>query len=335
MLNKKKWIFVILIASLLVLLGLSVKVFDNYPHEITLNHKDGEFGITFSKKFCEELGLDWKETYQASLDDLKARYIRLPAYWDEIEISENQYSFEDLDYMVNEASARDAKLIITMGRRQPRWPECHSPAWSNKKSLSESQAHILRLIEETVVRYKDNDNILYWQVENEAFLDTFGVCPPLDKEFLKKEIELVRSLDSRKIIITGSGELSSWKEEGKLGDIFGTTMYRVVYNSWFGFIRYPFPSSFYKLKAKWAGISDDRAMIIELQAEPWVPKGKMVYLSQDDIDKSMSTEQFKANLQYSMNVGFKQIYTWGVEWWYWQKLYGDPQYWEIAKNIYN
>lgn len=335
MLNKKKWIFIILILGLLSLLVLSIKVFDNYPKKITLDHKDGEFGITFSKKFCDELGLNWKDTYQAALDDLKAKYIRLPAYWDEIEKNENQYSFEDLDYMVNEATARDAKLIITMGRRQPRWPECHSPAWVNKKSLSEAQAHILKLIEETVVRYKDNSNILYWQVENEAFLSTFGVCPPLDQEFLEKEVALVRSLDSRKIIITGSGELSSWKEEGRLGDIFGTTMYRVVYNDWFGFIRYPFPSVFYRLKAKWAGITDDRAMIIELQTEPWVPEGKMVYLSQDDIDKSMSTDQFKANLQYSMDVGFRQVYTWGVEWWYWQKLYGNPEYWEIAKNIYD
>lgn len=335
MYNKKILIGAIVVCCIVSLFVLSVKIFNNYPYEITLKHKAGEFGVTFSKKFCEELGLNWKEVYLATLDDLKVKYIRLPAYWDEIEKKEGEYSFEDLDYMVNEASARGAKLIITVGRRQPRWPECHSPAWNNKKTSAESEAHIMKLVEEIVVRYKDNPSIIYWQVENEAFLGTFGVCPPLNKSFLESEVALVRSLDTRKIIITGSGELSSWRNEGKLGDIFGTTMYRVVYNDFFGFIRYPFPSVFYRLKAKVAGISYDRAMIMELQTEPWVPQGKMIYLDQRNIDKSMSVNQFKANLQYAIDVNFNQVYTWGVEWWYWQKLYGNPEYWDIARTIFD
>ncbi len=332
----KKYLIIIIIVSCLVTLGiLSIKAFNNYPKNIDLKHKPGEFGVTFSKKFCEELGLKWKDVYLATLDDLKVKYIRLPAYWDEIEKTENEYSFEDFDYMVNTASSRQANMIITLGRRQPRWPECHTPDWNDNKNSSESEAHILKLIKEVVIRYKDNTNILYWQVENEAFLGTFGVCPPLKQSFLEKEVALVRSLDSRKIIITGSGELSSWKNEGKIGDIFGTTMYRVVYNSQFGFFRYPIPSLFYRLKARLAGISDERAMIIELQAEPWVPKGNMTALSQRNIDKSMSIEQFKANLQYAIDVKFSQVYTWGVEWWYWQKLYGNPAYWEIARTMFD
>jgi hypothetical protein len=333
--GKKSLIFVIIVCFIVSLSLLSVKIFNNYPNNINLKHRGGEFGITFSKKFCEELGLNWKDVYQATLDDLKVKYIRLPAYWDEIEKTEGNYSFEELDYMVNEASLRNAQLIVTVGRRQPRWPECHIPAWTNKKSEAESQAHILQMIKEIVVRYKDNPNVIYWQVENEAFLGTFGECPSLDEKFLEKEVALVRSLDSRPVIITGSGELSSWRSEGKLGNIFGTTMYRVVYNRTLGFIRYPFPSVFYRLKARIAGIPDNRMMIMELQLEPWVPEGKMTYLDQRNIDKSMSINQFKANIQYAIDVDFKQIYTWGVEWWYWQKLYGNPEYWNIAKTIFN
>lgn len=333
--HKKLLITGIIVGILLIVLLLFVKVFNNYPSNINLKHKSGEFGATFSKKFCEELDLNWQEVYLAILDDLKIRDLRLPAYWDEIEHIEGQYDFSDLDYMISEASTRDARLIITLGRRQPRWPECHSPAWDNKKTPDESEASIKRLIENTVNRYKDNKNIVYWQIENEAFLDTFGVCPPLNVSFLESEIALVKSLDSRPIIITGSGELSSWKREGKLGDLFGTTMYRVVYDKLFGFIRYPIPASFYRLKAKMAGISYDRALIIELQTEPWVAKGKMNYLSQKEINRSMSIDQFKANLQYALNVDFKQTYVWGVEWWYFQKLYGNPEYWNIARTLFN
>jgi hypothetical protein len=76
------------------------------------------------------------------------------------------------------------------------------------------------MIKTVVEHYKNRDSIEYWQIENEAFLGTFGVCPPLDQEFLKKEFALVRSLDDRQIIITGSGELGFWKKEAKIGDIF-------------------------------------------------------------------------------------------------------------------
>lgn len=333
--RKKLLLFVVPISLLIIFFILSVKVFKHYPSDINLNHKSGEFGVTFSKKFCEELGLNWQEVYLAALDDLKVRDLRLPAYWDEIERVEGVYDFTDLDYMVNEASNRNSRIIITLGRRQPRWPECHIPAWNNKKTALESETSILKLTKEIVNRYKDNKNIVYWQVENEAFLSSFGVCPPFDLNFLESEINLVRSLDSRKVMITGSGELSSWKNEGKLGDIFGTTMYRVVYDKLFGFVRYPIPAFFYRLKANWAGIDYTKVVIIELQAEPWVAKGRMNYLSQPEIDKSMSLDQFKANLQYAINVNFKQTYIWGVEWWYWQKLYGNQAYWNIARTIFN
>ena len=337
MTQMKKNIFIILsiITAILVYTILSVKVLNHFPLKIDLKHKPGEFGATFSKKFCEELGLNWKETYLAILKDLKVRYLRLPTYWDEIEKTESVYDFADLDYMVNEASARQVKLIITLGRRQPRWPECHSPSWNQKNSPEQSEAAILKMIKVVVLRYKDKINIINWQVENEAFLGSFGVCPPLNRNFLQQEIDLVKSLDSRPIIITGSGEMSSWKNEVAVGDVFGTTMYRVVYNSWLGYIRYSFPTYFYQFKATLAGIKRDKALNIELQAEPWVPQGKMIYLTQKQVNKSMSVNQLRANLQYAINLDFKQTYVWGVEWWYWQKLYGNTEYWNIGKTMFD
>jgi hypothetical protein len=333
--KKKTKIIGLVIVFLLVYLVLAIKVLPHYPLNINLEHRSGEFGATFSKKFCIELGLDWKEAYKEILDDLGVRHLRLPAYWDEIEPNEGKYDFADLDHMVSEASNRGAKLIITVGRRQPRWPECHSPAWINTKSVAKAQVDLLEAIKETVNRYKNNPNIVYWQVENEAFLGTFGVCPELDRNFLEREISLVRSLDSRPIIITGSGEMSLWKNEKESGDILGVTMYRVVHNSWAGYVRYFFPTSFYRLKAYLAGVDPKEVLNMELQMEPWVPEGKMIYLTTDQINKSMSINQFKANLQYAINAGFKQTYVWGVEWWYWQKLYGNPEYWTIGKTMFD
>lgn len=336
--NKKRkigFILIVCLVALLIYIFLALKVFNNYPVKIDLKHRAGEFGVTFSKKYCEELGLNWQEAYVAILDDLKVRYLRLPAYWDEIEKEKGVYDFKDFDYMVDLASLREAKLIINLGRRQPRWPECHSPSWVNKESTEEARTSLLKVMKETVLRYKDNPNVINWQVENEAYLGTFGVCPAFDPIFLQQEVDLVRSLDSRPILITGSGEMSLWHNEKAMGDVFGTTMYRIVYNSWAGYVKYFFPQGFYHFKAQLAGIDPAETLIIELQTEPWVAQGKMIYLTEEQKNKTMSVPQFKANLQYAINEDFKQIYVWGVEWWYWEKLYGNSQYWEIGKTLFN
>jgi hypothetical protein len=333
--NKKKVLVTILTVILLIfLLFFSLKIPNHYPQNISLKYAPGTFGVTFSTEFCSELGLNWKDTYQAILTDLQVKYIRLPFYWDQIEVTQGHYDFSDFDYLVNEASKHNAKVIITMGRRVPRWPECHTPEWTNSQAETTKQAEIIKLIKTIVEHYKNNPDVIYWQVENEPFLGTFGTCPPLDENFLKKEFATVRALDSRPIIITGSGELSSWQQESKIGDIFGTTMYRVVYNSWLGYIHYPIPGWFYELKARLAGLIPGRFMIMELQAEPWVARGQMAYISEADINQTKRLDQFKANVQYALDIHAKQIYLWGVEWWYWQKLYGNPEYWETAKTLF-
>ncbi|MFZ4648551.1 MAG: cellulase family glycosylhydrolase [Patescibacteria group bacterium] len=329
-------IILVLIFIILILVVYSLKIARHYPSKITLDHKKDFFGVTFSKKFCAELGLDWKETYLAMLKELKVKEIRIPIYWDDLEKEEGVYDFSDFDYLISEGAKNKANFVISMGRRVPRWPECHSPAWLNTKSEIAQRVSTLKMIEAVTNHFKNNKNVVQWQVENEPFLGSFGVCPVFDDGLLRQEVDLVRKLDSRKIIITGSGELGGWKKESLIGDYFGTTLYRVVYNSWFGFVRYPFsPEVFYNLKAKILGIPKEKLIVMELQTEPWVAKGNMVYLNQKEIDKSMSIDQFKANLQYSINLDFNKTYLWGVEWWYWQKKYGNPEYWQIAASIFD
>ncbi len=333
--NYKKIILIKTILLFLILLFfLFFKWLNYFPKDINLEHKDNYFGVTFSTKYTEELGLDYQEVYQAILNELKVKKIRIPFYWDEIEKNKDIYDFEVYDYLINEGEKNNVDFVISLGRRVPRWPECHSPNWTHNMNEEEIQKEILEMIEIIVNRYKDNDSVEFWQVENEAFLNTFGVCPPLDEKFLKKEFELVNNLDNRKRIITSSGELKFWNNEAKIGDIFGTTVYRIVYNSWFGFVKYPLPTSFYHLKARLAGIEKENMMVLELQTEPWVVKGNITQLNEHEINKSLSVEQFKANLQYSINLDLNRVYTWGVEWWYFEKLYGNPNYWEIAKQLF-
>ena len=143
------------------------------------------WGVNFSQKHSQSLGLDWKENYLALLDDLKVKNIKLAAHWDLIEPQENQFNFQDLDWQLEKAEEKGAKIILAIGMKTPRWPECHIPEWAKNKSKQEQQKEILKMLENIVLRYKDSPTIKYWQVENEPFFP-FGDCPWVDKDFLKK-----------------------------------------------------------------------------------------------------------------------------------------------------
>jgi hypothetical protein len=64
---------------------------------------DIEWGAVFSQKHSEDLGLDWKENYIAILDDLGIKKLKIVGYWDLFEEKEGSFSFEDLDWQINEA----------------------------------------------------------------------------------------------------------------------------------------------------------------------------------------------------------------------------------------
>ncbi len=295
------------------------------------------FGVTFSAPQAEYLGLDWRATYLDMLDNLKIKNLRLLAYWNQIEVTPDQYDFIDLDWQVAEATKRGVKIIMTIGRRLPHWPECHSPGWTKDLSEKENQAEILTMIKTVTEHYKDQPGIVMWQVDNEPLVDWFGSCPKPDRDFVKKEIALVKSLDSRPVLITDSGELSSWVWAARLGDYFGTTMYRVVWNKYIGYWSYDWflPPAFYTLKAKLNGLDLNKVIVAELQTEAWL-RDDISKISLEEQKKSINPEQFRKNIGVARRTGFSEAYLWGVEYWYWLKdKQGDVSLYEEAKKLWH
>jgi len=296
-----------------------------------------EYGLTFSKKQATDLGFDWQKVYLAILDDLGVRKIRLPAYWDEIEPTNGQFNWQNLDWQIEQASKRNSEIILAIGGRLPRWPECHFPSWTGELNKAGRDKKILAYLTKTVNRYKNNKNIIAWQIENEPFLSHFGDCPKLDKELLDSEINLTRSLDSRPIIITDSGELSTWVPAAKRADIFGTTMYLNTYSQFFKrYIHYPITPGFFRFKKNITQMfaQPQDWIVIELQAEPW---GSAPYqnLSQADRDRTMDLNKFREIIKFSAKTGFKEFYLWGAEWWYWEReVNNNPALWEEAKRLF-
>jgi len=319
-----------IILLLFILIGLAI--FFAIPR----NGGNVIYGVTFSKPFAEHLGLNWNETYLALLDDAGVKRVRLPSYWTEIESQKGIYDFEDLDWQIHEAQKRDVKIILTLGQKQPRWPECHIPNWAENLNEHERQTELINFISKVVERYRDRENIINWQIENEPFLP-FGECPKFNKNFFNREVAQVRLLDSRPLIISDSGELSTWYGASSRADILGTTLYRIVWNNTVGYVHYPITSIAYRLKAAIIMLITgvDKIIIVELQAEPWGPK-MIIETPLQEQYKSMSPEQFQKNIEFVKQVEFSEAYFWGGEWWYWLKtVKGDDRIWNQAREVFS
>jgi hypothetical protein len=330
---KKVWKLLVLFVVLVFVLTLLSQGHDFKPEELI-------YGTTFSDKHAKWLSGDkWKDNYSEALDDLKIKNLRIPAYWDEIQKNDSEhFYFEDLDWMIDEAGKRNAKIILAIGYRLPRWPECHLPVWAQALETSQKEEKTLAYAKTVIERYKNHPQIIAWQVENEPFLNAFGECPEFNSKFLDQEIALFKNLDKRPIVVTDSGELSIWAPAAKRADIFGTSMYLNTYaQSLKSYISYPIGPAFFHFKRNLSSLfaNPKKWVVIEMQAEPW---GPMPYTEMSEKEKSrtMDLPKLRKMLEFGRRAGFQEFYLWGVEWWYWEKeTKNNPVYWQEAKKIFN
>jgi hypothetical protein len=297
-----------------------------------------EYGVTFSAPSAEWVTGDWKEVYGAILHDLGVKRLRLSAYWNVIEPADGKFDFSGLDYQMDRAAEEGAQVVLSIGRKLPRWPECHVPDWAAGWPEEQQQARIIKMLAIVIERYQDHPALRMWQLENEPLLD-FGGCPPEDRQFLAEEERLVRALDNKHpILITDSGELNWWLDAAKYGDILGTTMYRTVHsirtNRPFSY-DYIFPAWLYRAKARLVKLAEGKDTIIsELQGEPW-GSGAYIYMSEQERGESFSLDRFIELKKFAERTQLNEAYWWGVEYWYWEKVKNNnPAYWDFAKTLF-
>ncbi len=297
------------------------------------------YGMSFNTMYAEELGLDWQETFDAIIDDLKVRHLRLAAHWPMVEPRDDVYNFSELDYQLARANEVGATVVLAVGRRLPRWPECHVPDWAATKNWEAQQAEILEYMSVVVERYKDNPAITYWQLENEPYLEVFAKdhCGEFDEAFFEQEFTYLRSLDaSRPILITDSGNLGLWSGPYRHGDAFGTSVYVYFWNPELGQFRTVLPPWFYWLKEALMSFryGEKETMLIELSAEPWLLEPVTAVPVATQFSR-MNQEKFTEILSYAERTRFAKQYLWGAEWWYWLKLQGHPELWERGVTLFN
>ncbi len=324
---------------LLGLLGLAVAgmlafLFVGWPSKTP----NVSYGMTWSRPYAEELGLDPDKTLETALDEVGIRRFRIGAYWKLIEPREGEWDFKTLDQDIQAVGSRGGKVVLAIGEKLPRWPECWGPDWWKKLEREPQRQKTLRYLEKVVTRYRDNPAILAWQVENEPHF-RYGDCPAPDYLFIQRETQFVRGLDpTRPILTTDSGELSSWLTLGVFVDKLGVSVYRVVRNPIFGDLNFRYwflPPYFYKRKALLAkplGVKE--IYVSEFQMEPWSNKALQDTPVEDQLT-SMNVTQMERNFTYAERMGLEAVDFWGIEWWAWMKeKKGHPEFIDAAKKFW-
>lgn len=323
-------LLVLITAALILVLVFSVVILGALSHE-----QNPKLGASFSTQYSEYLELDVLEVYSAMLSDFEElEVLRIPVYWNEIEPAVGEYDFETLDILMDLAAENEVRVTLAIGTKVPRWPECFIPLWLTGDT-DEFEERFFAMISEVVGRYDEHPALERWQVENEPFFP-FGDCPVPDPERFQSTIDLVRSIDSTRLIqSTASGEQAVWFLRTGNIDVLGVSLYREVWNSVLGTFIFPHPPLVYTLQRMIAEPFVDMVVISELQMEPWIPD----YI--ENIESSIAelydifpAEDMDANMEFAQQVGASEIYVWGVEWWYFMLVHGESRMWEKGIDIF-
>lgn len=301
------------------------------------SHQPLTLGVSFIPDYAQSLGLDPEKTLDAFLDDLHVKQLRLTSYWSDMEPSPGQFDFSQLDWEFQKATAAHAQVSLSLGLRQPRWPECHMPTWAVDEPESAWQPQLEQFITAVVNRYKNSPSLQSYQLENEYFLQGFGECTNFDRSRLTSEFNLVKKLDPQHpVIISRSNNALGIPLGQPTPDEYGISVYKRVWSPAVDrYVEYPFPAWYYAFLAGAQKIVTGRDMIIhELQAEAWPPHGESITQSSlAEQNKSINAARLTARIKYGEATGMRTIDLWGAEYWYYRlTILHDPSLWNAAKQ---
>jgi hypothetical protein len=298
-------------------------------------------GVSFIADYASSLGLDAHTTYDAILNDLHVKHLRLVSYWSDIEPTAGAYDFSELDYEMTQAQIHGAKVTLAIGLRQPRWPECHAPGWIDTSKAEKTwEPQLESYMAAVIARYKHNSALESYQLENE-FFNSFGQCTNHDRGRLDRELKMVKKLDpSHPVIISRSDNYVGFSLRQPLPDEIGISVYRRVWNTFLvhRYFQYPFPSWYYAFLAGTQQILTGKPSVLhELQAEPWPPNGQSILdTSLKEQNKTFDAKRLKSTVEFGEQTGLKQIDLWGAEYWYYRAhILHDPSVWNTARTIYH
>lgn len=291
---------------------------------MTSKHRN-VLGCTFSPMQARFLELDIEEAFREVLS-WPISQIRLGGYWNELEPEPEKFVFDPLLSLLEEAEAAKKEVVLTVGAKAPRWPEFHFPDFvAPDPKLPETQDRICRFVEKLVKTTRSFSCITSWQIENEPFDPSGPKRLTIPQPLLQTEVELVRSLDTRQIVLSLWGNALVSKKQflllTELADVVGFDLYpKQFLASVLGKNLYKGPPASVQERMQFVREHEKAVWITELQSEPW-EKDEAGYRSAHP--ESLSPEQFLQNVDWARSLAPDALFLWGVEYWLWQAKQGN------------
>ena len=308
-------------------------------------------GTTFIKINAEALGLNWKSAYREIVNDIGIKQIRIPIFWDQIEPKPGIFDWETLDWQMQEASKANAKILLVVGHRVPRYPECYAPDWTRSLDDRDFKQALFNMTTAAVLHFKDHPALEAWQVENEPLAKILGkiwggeTCREV-APLVAEEVKLVRSLDQHKHPTIVTFAFSPWMTSQIRetldfdSDVVAITLFNKlffrspVYSGYVEMFRMGF---FSPLRLAYqAAIAQQKAKpfwVAEMQAEPWGPDGPYRFAHPEDAYISMNPDRLTETWNYATRSGISRIYLWGAEWWLSERNKGNSSMLNAVKEL--
>lgn len=296
-----------------------------------------DWGITFSPRQASYLGLNPVDSFRRLLT-LPLRYIRLGAYWQELEAQPGVFDWQPLTQYLDMAEKSQRKIVLVIGAKSPRWPEFYLPEHVRQQSRLFDQSTeklLLSYLHELLLVCRSYQCISCWQVENEPLDPSGPDNATIPYSLLEQESALVRKLDSWPIMMTVWGnELSKrghLPRVAGLADVIGIDIY---YQQFIARVArkniYASPRDSDATLTKIIQTSTKPVWITELQAEPW-EKDTQGFTA--DNPGSMSPEKLKTTIDRAQKLGAETVLLWGAEYWLWRQQQGDSRYLDLISHI--
>jgi len=298
-------------------------------------------------------GLDWQRAFKQVLG-LGLDPVRLSAFWDEVD----SRGYDDLDRLVDEAAGAASELVLTVGMKAQGWPEFYIPgrllpAAAPRSDVAAASAVLrteaMQFVAATVERYRRQDAVAVWQVENEPLNPSGPRGWWIGPEFVAEEIATVRTLDpQRPVALNVFSRFNTWLDVASIrhgfdlsrllgstarrpeaealtllgrDDILGLDVYRRIGYSRLGRRVLTRSRHWRSNAARWAAraaAEGKRAWVLEAQAEPWEPP-----LRGNGRPQSCRPEDVAATVRGLWDAGCATVLLWGVEYWLARDANGD------------
>ena len=294
------------------------------------------YGFTYSTIYAEYLGLQAVPAFQQIVQDIPFHFVRLPVYWNRYETVNDLWSDQELKSLLDIAQKNNVSVILAIGHKVPRWPECFTPVWAEDLDQQQYNEEHLAFISHIVSTFGTHPALKRWQIENESYFP-FGECMSSDPSQIRAEKQIVRAVTPHiPIQTTVSGEQGLGINKAPFADIIGFSLYRTVSTPLLGKFIFPHVPFLYRVQSWLVALGGKRSVISELQAEPW-GLHEFDLQTHDGLEAAVNAftpEDLSQQLIFARQTGMREISLWGVEWWLALANHGEGQLWESAKTMF-